>query len=61
MSTNQKKVEGVGKAFQAEGKTCTKALRQKVTWDIRETEVKPVRLDAAMGVNVVQDELARNA
>lgn len=54
MSKSQpKKVEGTEKAFQAEGTTCAKALKQNGVWDIKQMEEKPVSLNAVMGVNVV--------
>ena len=47
--SNQNKVEGARKAFQAEGTTGTKARQQKGASDAREMEEKPVRLGVVMG------------
>ena len=48
--SNQNKVEGARKAFQAEGTTGTKARQQKGASDAREMEEKPVRLGVVMGL-----------
>ena len=48
--SNQNKVEGARKAFQAEGTTGAKVLQQKGAQDAREVEEKPVRQGVLMGL-----------